>query len=141
MNQDFKKLTVEAIVAAEPAKVWESWTKPEHIVKWNFASDDWCCPKAESELKAGGNYKARMEAKDGSFGFDFEGIFGEVVQEKKIVLTLGDGRSAATTFENVAGKTKVTTVFDAEKLNPEQMQKDGWQAILNNFKKYVESKP
>ncbi len=132
------KIKIEAIVNAQPSKVWEAWTKPEHITKWNFAIDEWCCPKVANDLKVGGKYQARMEAKDGSFGFDFEAIYDKIELQQKIVYTMGDGRKAATEFENLGGKTKVTTVFDAEKQNPEQMQKDGWQAILNNFKKYVE---
>lgn len=134
----FNKLKIEAVVNGEQSKVWEAWTKPEHITKWNFASDDWCCPSAEIDLKVGGKYKARMEAKDGSFGFDFEAIYEELVPKKKISLKMGDGRTATTEFQDIGGKTKIITVFDAEKQNPEQMQKDGWQAILNNFKKYVE---
>lgn len=132
------KIKIEATIAAPLQKVWTFWTKPEHITKWNFASDDWQCPKAVNDLKVGGKYSARMEAKDGSFGFDFEAIYDEVVDQKKITYTMGDGRKASTDFEKVGDKTKVTTVFDAEKLNSEEMQKNGWQAILNNFKKYAE---
>lgn len=132
------KITVESIVSANPKKVWESWNDPKHITKWNFASDDWQCPKASNDLKVGGKYVARMEAKDGSFGFDFEAIYDEVIEQKKITYTMGDGRKATTKFEDLGGKTKVTTTFDAEKENSEEMQKQGWQAILGNFKKYVE---
>jgi uncharacterized protein YndB with AHSA1/START domain len=135
----FKKLTIEAIVKAETQKVWESWTQPQHITKWNFASDDWCCPRASNDLKVGGKYSARMEAKDGSFGFDFEVIYDEVQALKKITYTIPDGRQATTTFENLGGATKVITVFDAENTHPPEMQQQGWQSILNNFKKYVES--
>lgn len=134
------KIKIEATIAAPTQKVWEAWTKPEHITKWNFASDDWQCPKASNDLRVGGKYSARMEAKDQSFGFDFEYIYDEVIEEKKISYTMSDGRKAITEFENLGGKTKITTVFDAENENPEDMQRDGWQAILNNFKKYVESK-
>ena len=133
------KVTVESEVSADNKKVWDYWTKPEHITKWNFASDDWHCPKAENDLKVGGKMKSRMEAKDGSFGFDFEGIYDEVVDQKKITYTMADGRQATTDFENLGGKTKVKTTFDAEDQNPVEMQKGGWQAIMNNFKKYVES--
>jgi uncharacterized protein YndB with AHSA1/START domain len=111
---------------------------PEHITKWNFASDDWCCPRASNDLKKGGKYAARMEAKDGSFGFDFEAIYDKVDNQKEIAYTMGDGRQAVTTFEDLGGKTKVTTIFDAESQNPVEMQRDGWQAIMNNFKKHVE---
>lgn len=134
------KISIEAIVAADPKKVWESYNDPKHITKWNFASEDWHCPSASSELKPGGKYVARMEARDGSFGFDFEAIYDEVIEQKKVSYTMGDGRTAVTTFENLGGRTKVTTIFDAEKMNSEDMQRQGWQAILNNFKKYVETR-
>jgi len=133
------KITVESTISAEPKKVWEYWTKPEHITKWNFAVDDWHCPRAVNDLKVGGKMNSRMEAKDGSFGFDFEAIYDEVVDQKKISYTMLDGRQATTDFQNLGGKTKLTTTFDAEDQNPVEMQKGGWQAILNNFKKYVEA--
>ncbi len=134
------QITIESVISAAPAKVWESWTEPKHITKWNFASDDWQCPRASNDLKVGGKYSARMEAKDGSFGFDFDAIYDEVVNLKKLTYTMGDGRKVTTQFQDVGGKTKVTTVFDAEEQNSAEMQKQGWQSILNNFKKYVESK-
>ncbi len=133
------KVTVEALIAADTKKVWDYWNKPEHITKWNFASDDWQCPSAENDLRVGGKYKARMEAKDGSFGFDFEVIYDEVVDQKKIAYTMLDGRQSTTTFVEEGGKTKVTTIFDAEIQNSVEMQRGGWQAILNNFKKYTEA--
>jgi uncharacterized protein YndB with AHSA1/START domain len=133
------KIKIEATISAPSQKVWSYWTKPEHITKWNFASDDWQCPKASNDLKVGGKYAARMEAKDGSFGFEFEAVYDEVIEQKKLNYTMGDGRKVTTTFEPVGDKTKVTTVFDAEKENSEEMQKSGWQAILNNFKKYAEA--
>jgi len=133
------KITIESIISADVKKVWNYHTKPEHITKWNFASDDWHCPKAENDLRVGGKFKSRMEAKDGSFGFDFEAIYDEVTDFKKIAYTMPDGRHVSTDFENVGSKTKVTTTFDAEKENPVDMQRTGWQAILDNFKKYVES--
>ena len=133
------KVTIEATIAAPTNKVWDYWTNPEHITKWNFASDDWQCPKAENELREGGKYSARMEAKDGSFGFDFEAVYDEVVDQKKITYTMTDGRQATTDFEDLGGATKVTTTFDAEGENDVEMQRAGWQAILNNFKKYVEA--
>jgi uncharacterized protein YndB with AHSA1/START domain len=136
--ENSKKITIEAIVSTNPQKAWTYWTQPEHITKWNFASNDWQCPKASNDLKVGGKYSARMEAKDGSFGFDFEATYNEVIEAKLITYTMEDGRKATTKFEDLGGKTKVTTVFDAEKTNPEEMQKTGWQAILNNFKSYTE---
>lgn len=132
------KITIESVVAAPTKKVWESWNDPKHITKWNFASDDWQCPQAKNDLKPGGKYSARMEAKDGSFGFDFEATYDEVIDQKKITYTMSDGRQATTQFADLGGKTKVTTTFDAEAENPEEIQKQGWQAILNNFKNYVE---
>lgn len=134
-----KKVTIAATVAADLREVWEYWTDPTHITNWNFASDDWQCPKAENDLRAGGTYRARMEAKDGSYGFDFEAIYDEVIPLKRITYTLTDGRQATTTFEHLDGKTKVTTTFDPETENPVAMQQAGWQAILDNFKKYVEA--
>lgn len=133
-----KKIKIEAMIAAPLERVWSAWTKPEHIVLWNFASPDWCCPRAVNDLRVGGKYNARMEAKDGSFGFDFEAVYTEVVHPKTIVYRMEDGRQAATEFEQLGDKVKVTTSFDAEQENPVEMQKDGWQAILDNFKKYVE---
>lgn len=134
-----KKVTVGTTINSKPQKVWEYWTKPEHITKWNFASNDWYCPKAENDLKVGGKMKSRMEAKDGSFGFDFEATYNEIINQKKITYTIEDGRMATTIFEDLHGKTKVTTNFDAESQNSVEMQKDGWQAIIDNFKSYVES--
>ncbi|MBK7105099.1 MAG: SRPBCC family protein [Ignavibacteriae bacterium] len=133
------KITIETIVSADEKKVWEYWTKPEHITKWNFASDDWHCPSAENDLRIGGKFSSRMEAKDGSFGFDFWGIYDEVIPHKKISYTLGDGRKAITNFEVLGDKTKVTTIFEAENENSVEMQKGGWQSILDNFKKHVEA--
>jgi uncharacterized protein YndB with AHSA1/START domain len=133
------KITIESIISANTKKVWDYYTLPEHITKWNFASDDWHCPKAENDLRVGGKLKSRMEAKDGSFGFDFEAIYDEVINHKKISYNLTDGRQVITFFENQNGKTKVTTTFDAETQNSVELQRNGWQSILDNFKKYVES--
>lgn len=134
------KVTIEATVSAPVSQVWECWTEPEHITKWNFANDDWCCPKAENDLRVGGKYMARMEAKDGSFGFDFEAIYDEVIEHRKISYTMTDGRQAITDFEEIDGITKVTTTFDAEEQNPVDFQKQGWQVILDSFKRYAEAK-
>jgi uncharacterized protein YndB with AHSA1/START domain len=132
------KVIVQAIINAPISKVWENWTEPKHITQWNNASDDWHTPHAENDLRVGGKFLSRMEAKDGSFGFDFEGIYSEVTHFKKIKYGLEDGRQVETIFAENGETTKVTTTFDAENENPVEMQKDGWQAILNNFKKYVE---
>lgn len=119
------KITVETTVSANTKKVWNYFTKPEHITKWNTASDDWHSPKAENNLKVGGKFSIRMEAKDGSAGFDFEGIYDEVVDQKKISYIMGDGRKAITNFENHGNKTKLSTTFDAENENPVEIQKTG----------------
>lgn len=132
------KIQIEAIIKAPLSRVWNNWTEPNHITKWNFAVPEWHCPTAVNELKVGGMYKARMEAKDGSFGFDFEAIYDEVIPQKKLTYTMSDGRRVTTSFEPEGDKTKVTTVFVAEMQNPIEMQKQGWQSILNNFKKYSE---
>jgi uncharacterized protein YndB with AHSA1/START domain len=134
-----QKITIESEIAAPVELVWEAHTSPEAITQWNFASNDWCCPSAEADLKVGGKYCARMEAKDGSFAFDFEGVYKEVEPRKAITLVMADGRHARTTFETNGKKTKVKTVFDAEDQNSIEMQRDGWQAILDNFKRYVEA--
>jgi len=135
---NFNKITIAATISAEKQKVWDYYTQPEHITKWNFASDDWQCPKAENDLQVGGKYFARMEAKDGSFGFDFEGVYIEVDKGKKITYEMADGRQASVNFEKTEKGTLVTITFDAENENPEELQKAGWQAILHNLKKYTE---
>lgn len=132
------KITIEALVKADVKRVWTNWTEPSHITQWNFATPDWQCPRASNDLRVGGTYAARMEAKDGSFGFDFEATYDEVLPEKQITYTMGDGRKATTTFEPSNNGTKVVTIFDAENIHPIDMQKDGWQAILNNFKTHTE---
>ena len=132
------QITIDAHVNAPIEKVWDYYTKPEHITKWNFASDDWECPSASNDLIAGGKYIARMQAKDGSFGFDFEAIYDDIINNEKIAYTMTDGRRATVTFDNLGDKTKVIVTFDAETENPIEMQRDGWQSILNNFKKYAE---
>ncbi len=133
------KITVEAKIDALVEKVWDYYTKPEHIVKWNFASEDWHCPSASNDMRVGGKYTVRMEAKNGSFGFDFEAIYDEIAFGEKITYTMTDGRQATVTFKNLNDKTEVTVTFEAETENPIELQRDGWQAILNNFKKYVEN--
>ena len=132
-------ITIESLVGAPIEKVWLCWTEPVHITRWNFASDDWCCPTAENDLTPGGRYRARMEAKDGSFGFDFEAIYDEVSDLETLAYTMTDGRKVKTVFEAQKGSTKVTTTFDAEQDNSADMQRQGWQSILNSFKGYVEA--
>lgn len=132
-------ITVEATVNAPVEKVWNFWGDPEHIKKWNSASEDWHTPKAENDLRTGGKFSSRMEAKDGSFGFDFGGVYDEVKKHELIAYTLGDGRKVKVLFRQNGAATQVTETFEAENTNPVEMQKGGWQAILNNFKKYTES--
>ncbi|OKS87349.1 SRPBCC family protein [Mucilaginibacter polytrichastri] len=133
------EITIGATVNAPVEVVWEYWTGPEHITQWNSASPDWHTTKAENDLRAGGKFLSRMEAKDGSFGFDFGGVYDEVIPNKLISYTLGDGRKAKITFTDEDEETQITTVFDAENQNSIEMQKSGWQAILDNFKKYTEA--
>lgn len=134
----FETITIEATIEAPIEKVWETWTKPEHITQWSFASEDWFTPKAENDLRPGGKFSTRMEAKDGSFGFDFEGTYDEVTDHKLISYSLEDGRKVKIEFEEKGDQTLVKEIFDAETENTVEMQKAGWQAILNNFKKYTE---
>ena len=136
---DINEISIKAEVKAGIEKVWDFYTKPEHIVNWNFASDDWHCPRAENDLRVGGTYSARMEAKDGSFGFDLSAIYDDVVENEKIVYTMEDGRKVETEFQDSGDSTTVTTKFEAESENPIEMQRDGWQSILDNFKKYTEA--
>lgn len=133
-----EKITVEVLVNADIAKAWEYWTHPDHIVKWNFASDDWECPCATNDPVTGGKFSARMQAKDGSFGFDFEGVYSEVVPMQKIAYAMEDGRQVEVLFESVDSGTKVTETFDPETENPREMQQGGWQSIMDNYKKHVE---
>lgn len=132
------KLTITTSINAPVDIVWEKYTQPDHITQWNFASDDWCCPSVQNDLRIGGTYIARMEAKDGSFGFDFKVTYTEVVLDKMIHYVMEDGRKAEISFAEQENKTIVVITFDAETVNPPEMQQQGWQAILNNFKKHVE---
>lgn len=132
------KVTVQAVIQAPIDKVWSYWTEPEHITKWNQASDDWHAPKAENDLRAGGTFLTRMEAKDGSMGFDFGGVYDEVKTHELISYTMGDGRRVEITFAAEGQDTKVVETFDAESTHPVEFQQAGWQAIMDNFKKYAE---
>ena len=139
MKTTKQEITIETTVKAPVSKVWEYWTKPEHIIKWNNASDDWHTTKAESDLREGGKFSSRMEAKDGSFGFDFGGVYDKVKENELIEYTIGDGRKVKITFSNNGTETKVVETFEAENTNSIEMQKGGWQAILDNFRKYTET--
>ncbi|MEX1267843.1 MAG: SRPBCC family protein [Balneolaceae bacterium] len=132
-------ISVECTVKAPVEKVWEFWTAPEHITKWNSASEDWHTPRAENDLRAGGKFLSRMEARDGSMGFDFEGVYDEVIPGELIRYTMDDGRKVKITFIKKDNETQVIETFDAETENPVEMQRDGWQSVLNNFKKYAET--
>ena len=133
------KITVDATINANQQKVWDYYTRPEHITKWNFADPSWHCPKAENDMKVGGKYSARMEARDGSFGFDFEATYNDIAPGKSFTYTMADGREVVVDFITKGDKTDLTIVFDAESQNPVEIQKAVWQSILNNFKNYVET--
>jgi uncharacterized protein YndB with AHSA1/START domain len=131
-------ITIEATVKANIETVWSKWTNPNDIVKWNTASEDWHTTKAENDLVVGGKFSSRMEAKDGSFGFDFWGFYTHIITNELIEYTMGDDRKVSVKFSANNGQTTITTLFEAENENPIEMQQFGWQAILNNFKKYAE---
>ena len=138
-TQDKTIITVANTINAPVEKVWQYWTKPEHITQWNNASDDWHTPHAENDLRVGGNFAARMEAKDGSIGFDFGGVYDAITMNEYIEYTLGDGRKVKITFTPDGNKTKVVESFEAESTHSIEMQQGGWQNILDNFKKYTEA--
>jgi uncharacterized protein YndB with AHSA1/START domain len=135
---NFTKITITATISADRNKVWDYYTLPEHITKWNFASDEWHCPKATNDLILGGKYYARMEAKQGDMGFDFEAFYIDIIGNKKLSYRMSDGREVNILFKDLNPSTEIEITFDAESLNSLELQKNGWQAILNNFKKYVE---
>ena len=139
METQAKTITVENTVKAPVEKVWQFWTSPEHITKWSYASDDWHTPFAQNDLRIGGKFLSRMEAKDGSFGFDFGGVYDEVKINKMISYTIGDGRKVKITFSANGSETRIVETFEAENTNSIEMQRGGWQSILDNFKKYAES--
>lgn len=132
-------ITIEASINKPLEKVWEVLTEPKHIINWNFASDDWCCPNAENNLVVGEKYIYRMEAKDGSFGFDFGGTYTAIEVQNKVYSVLGDGRSLEIDLKFENGQTIIIERFEAEGQNSPELQKQGWQSILNNLKKYAES--
>lgn len=137
-KSNFTPITVETVVKSPLEKVWKFWTTPEHIIKWNNASADWHTTKAENDLRTGGKFISRMEAKDGSAGFDFEGFYDEVKRHKLIAYSLADGRKVKISFDKMDNATKVVETFDAENENSIETQRGGWQSIMDNFKKYVE---
>lgn len=138
-NQKTAAITVQTLVHAPIDKVWKCWTNPQDVMKWNNASDDWHTPWAKNDLQKGGRFSFRMEAKDGSFGFDFGGEYTNVVANKLIEYKLGDNRKVSVAFSESGNETRVEETFEAETENSLDMQRSGWQSILDNFKRYVEA--
>lgn len=132
-------ITVQASIAAPLQKVWDCWTEPEHITQWNQASEDWHCPKASNDPRTGGKFSSTMAAKDGSMSFDFEGVYDEVIPGELIRYTMADGRAVSISFEDNDGVTLVTEAFDPESMHSEELQRAGWQSIMDSFKRYVEA--
>jgi uncharacterized protein YndB with AHSA1/START domain len=134
------QITIQTTVNADIDTVWAAWTTPDDINQWNAASDDWHNPRSSNDLRPGGRFSYRMEARDGSFGFDFEGTYTQVVPQKLIEYVLGDDRSVTIRFEPTETGVQVVETFQAEDVNAAELQKQGWQSILNHFAAYVESK-
>lgn len=132
------QITVQANINASLAQVWECWTNPKHVMHWNFASDDWCCPAATNDLTVGSEFHYTMAAKDDSFSFDFWGTYDNIVFYEILSITLGDGRKLKVTFEAIGNGILLTESFEPESENSIELQQAGWQQILDNFKKYVE---
>lgn len=134
-----ERIEISTIIDAPIEKVWKCWTTTEHIKNWNNASPDWHTPHAENDLRENGTFNFRMEAKDQSFGFDFSGKYTKIVDLKEIAYSLGDQRKVEILFNSKGNQTEIIENFEAENTNPIDMQRKGWQAILDNFKKYTES--
>ena len=132
------KITIKSTIDAPIETVWKAWTNPEHITQWNFASDEWHCPSATNDLKSGGVFSYRMEAKDGSMGFDFEGTYQTVIEQELITFSLGDDRLVEVRLSSDGSSTILSETFEAEGSNTAEQQRAGWSAILENFKKHVE---
>ncbi len=133
------KITITTIINADIKKVWDYYTNPEYITQWNFAHPSWHCPSAVNDMRVGGKYIARMEARDGSFGFDFEAIYSQITPGETFTYGMPNGREVTVVFKRESNQTEVVVSFDPEDQNPLDMQKNGWQSILDNFKKYAES--
>jgi uncharacterized protein YndB with AHSA1/START domain len=131
------KITIETLVNADLNRVWRAWNDPEAIRQWNAASGDWHTPRASVDLREGGKFTSRMEAKDGSEGFDFEGTYTRIVPHQLIEYRMSDGREVRVEFKPEAGGVRVRETFDAETENPPELQRQGWQAILDNFVRHV----
>ena len=132
-------ITIQTTVKAPVEKVWKYFSEPDHVTKWAQASDDWHAPYADNDLREGGQFKTTMAAKDGSFSFDFGGTYSEVIDRKRLAYQMSDERKVEVDFVPVEGGVKVMEKFDPEESNPIEMQRGGWQAILDNFKKYTEA--
>jgi len=133
------KITVETKVRAPIERVWQAYTTPEDIVQWNAASDDWHTTRASVDLRVGGEFSSRMEAKDGSFGFDFAGTYTKIIPERLLEYSFGD-RTASIEFTEIQDGINVKVIFDAETTHSIEQQQGGWQAILNNFARHVEGR-
>ncbi len=132
-------ITVQTKIQASIDKIWDLWTLPEHITQWNMASEDWHTPFAENDLKVGGRFKSTMASKDGTMSFDFVGTYSAILDKKLIAYTIEDGRVVIIVFEELEDGFEVREYFEPESVNSEELQYQGWQAILDNFKKYVEN--
>ncbi|MGA0110156.1 MAG: SRPBCC domain-containing protein, partial [Schleiferiaceae bacterium] len=130
-------IEVTALTSARRSTAWHAFTDPTHVVNWNFAGDDWCCPSCTNDVRVGGTWTSRMEARDGSFGFDFASTYTEVVEGEKIHLLMADGRRWEVEFSDEGTGTRITERFDPEAQNPEDMQRAGWQMILDRFATYA----
>lgn len=133
------KITVEAVVRSDIESVWSAWNNPEDIKQWNFASADWQTTASTVDLREGGSFSSRMEAKDGSAGFDFSGTYTKVRPRQQIEYALDDGRTVTITFSDAPGGIRITETFDADRQMPPEQQRQGWQSILDNFRKHVEN--
>lgn len=135
------KIVIEATINANLSRVWTAWNNPDDIKQWNAASDDWHTTRSVVDLREGGKFLSRMEAKDGSVGFDFEGTYTRIVPHRTIEYRMSDGREVEVQFVERGDRIHVQTTFDAETANPAEMQRAGWQPILNNFRRYIENMP
>ncbi|MCT4787096.1 SRPBCC family protein [Exiguobacterium aestuarii] len=133
-------VTISTLVDTPIEKVWELWTAPDHIKQWNHASEDWHTTEAENDLRVGGKFRSRMEAKDNSMGFDFEGVYEEIQVNEIIQYRLDDERRVRISFAPEGDQTKIVETFDADSMNPVELQRQGWQAILDNFTRYANEK-
>lgn len=132
-------IEISCDIESDLSTCWEAWTSPEQIVNWKFANADWHCPSAENDCRSGGSFSWRMEAKDQSMGFDYAGKYSQVEPHHRIGIELEDKRKVSINFEQIGTKTRITEQFEVEDVNSADLQKQGWQAILDNFKKYTES--